>query len=259
MYHLMDPKQQELKSNSCWSTGYFVLNDGYIYCYSDAKKTQLNFFSQVYNNQCRGCRRFHSESIDRPHLIELRIIIDQETQSLCLATSSESETTLWMNSILKSIHVTSPDTVGKFDGSNCCEKFCHLILTDEHLFLMTRDVNSINFNVMDQKNVSDVTAVYISGHNHKSSCCYLILEFETILSPDSFEWSLYFVTGDERRKFLSSLTTCWERMFQVPLKTLSLDNHYGTSEDYDDFGSVARVTLEKVSLWHVKYASGLHE
>ena len=265
MFHLMDPSELELKSNAFWSTGYYVLNDGYIYCYHDGKKSKLNFFSQLYNNKCNGCRRFYSESCDRPYLIELRVIIDHQLQSLCLATSSEAETNEWMASILNSLHVTSPEAVGRFDPNNCCEKFCLLCQTDEHLFLLTRDVKSPEYIVMDQKNISDVTAIYTSGENEKSSFCYIIVEFETILSPDSFEWSLFFVSKAERLKFLSSLTGCWERMFQVPLKTQLLDDrseldNRPTSDDMtSDFGSAARLSLEKISLWHVKHAAGLTE
>ena len=259
MYRFMNHEEQE-----GWLPGYFVLADGYIYCYSDATKNQLKFFGQLFNNHCKGCRRITDDS-SRPHVIELKIVVDNVLQELNLAASNETETTEWMVNLLTSVNLESSENIGHFDGKNCIEKFCLLVMTEDAMFTLVRDVGSNMFLVLDHVNICDVVTTMTSSKKSDSSFSCVILDFEASQTSNSREWTLYFVSPEECQRFLGLLSLAWQELFQVPLQTIVLGEPFKDkmSKGFDDEdhseANIAQQTLERLSCWHRNAAFVLKE
>ena len=246
-----------------WTPGYFVLADGYIYCYSDATKNQLKFFGQLFNNHCKGCRRV-TEDESRPHVIELKIVVDNVLQELNLAASNESETTEWMVNLLTSVNLESAENIGHFDGKNCMEKFCLLVMTEDAMFTLVRDVATNMYLVLDHINICDVVATVRSSKKSDSSFTFVVIDFESSQTSNSREWTVYFVTPDEADRFLQLLSSSWEELFQVSLQTIVLGERLAKSRGhFDDEDnsetSIAQQTLSRLSSWHRNAVSVLKE
>jgi hypothetical protein len=249
-----------------WVPGYFVLADGYIYCYSDATKNQLRFFGQLFNNHCKGCRRITDDD-SRPHVIELKIVVDNVVQELNLAASNENETTEWMVNLLTSVNLESAENIGHFDGKNCMEKFCLLVMTEEAMFTLVRDVATNMFLVLDHVNICDVVTTMRSSRKSDSSFTFVVIDFESS-QTNPREWTLYFVTPEEADRFLELLSRSWEELFQVSLQTIVLGervrkpgkrNHTSCHDDDHSETSLAQQTLQRLSYWHRNAASVLQE
>lgn len=238
MYRKLD---QENGHESEWVPGYFVLADGHIYCYSDGAKAQMKFFGQLFNNHCKGCRRMDGET-SRPNVIELQVVIDNVVQILHIATSNETETTEWMVNLLTSVNMEFSENIGHFDGRNCMEKFCFLVLTEDAVFTLVRDVATNMYHVLDHVNICDIVSAVCSDRSKTTSFCYMAIEFESSQDSDAREWTLFFVSYEERDRFLKVLSETWEELFQVQLQVEFLSEGQSSS--------VSSETLERLSSWH---------
>lgn len=231
---------------SPWTPGYFVLSNGYIYCYTDASKSNLNFFSQLFNNHCKGCRRLNDETITRPHVLEVKLVVDNVIQILHLAASSEADTTDWILNLFTSIDKDTPEQVGRFDGRNCLDKFCYLTLTQDTLYTLIRDVNSDLYSVLEKVAICDIVSALISCVDESSSFCYVTLELES--SNNVQDWTLYFLTPQSRQCFMDQLSKNWEQLFQVSFQVMQ--------HDFSDQPNRKQV-LERLISWHKNAASAL--
>jgi hypothetical protein len=238
MYRFAGETDEQLETS--WSPGYFVLVDGHIYCYTDGTKGQMKFFGQLFNNHCKGCRRIMDDST-RPNVIELKVVIDNVVQTLNLATSNETETTEWMVNLLTSVNMEFSENIGHFDGRNCMEKFCYVVLTEDAVFTLVRDVATNLYHVLDHVNICDIMSAVSSSNNHKSSFCYMVIEFESSEASDARDWSLFFVSEKERDRFLNILSQTWEDLFQVKFLTAVMPSGSGV---------VSEETVERLCSWH---------
>lgn len=261
MYRFIREDEDDLFN---WIPGYFVLADGYIYCYSDATKNQLRFFGQLFNNHCKGCRRITDDD-SRPHVIKLKIVVDNVVQELNLAASNGTETTEWMVNLLTSVNLESAENIGHFDGKNCMEKFCLLVMTEDAMFTLVRDVATSMYLVLDHVNICDVGSTIRSSRKSDSSFTFVVIDFEVSQTSNSREWTLYFVTPEEADRFLSLLSQSWEELFQVSMQSIVLGERLQKSrrkheDDYDHSEtSLAQQTLERLSSWHRNAVSVLKE
>lgn len=230
------------QKESAWSPGYFVLADGHMYCYADGTKSQMKFFGQLFNNHCKGCRRLRTEETTRPNVIELKVVIDNVVQTLNLAASNETETTEWMVNLLTSVNMEFSENIGHFDGRNCMEKFCFLLLTEDAVFTLVRNVTTNLYHVLDHVNICDIMSAVSSANCATSSFCYMVIEFESSESSDARDWSLFFVCAEERDRFLKALSQTWEELFQVKFQTAVIAEGESTAVSYE--------TLERLSSWH---------
>lgn len=228
-----------------WTPGYFVLSNGYIYCYTDSTKSQLNFFSQLFNNHCKGCRRLNDETITRPHVLEVKLVVDNVIQVLHLAASNEADTTDWILNLFTSIDKDTPEQVGRFDGKNCLDKFCYLALTEDTLYTLIRDVNSELYSILEKVAICDIVSAFLSGPDDASSFCYITLELES--SNNVQDWTLYFLTLQSRQYFMDQLSKSWEQLFQVPFQVMQHDSDQPNRKQ----------TLERLISWHKNAASAL--
>ena len=228
----------EEQKESSWRPGYFVLADGHIYCYSDGAKNQMHFFGQLFNNHCKGCRRL-TEDVERPNVIELKVVIENVVRTLHLAASNESETTEWMVNLLTSVNMEFSENIGHFDGRNCMEKFCFVVLTEDAVLTLVRDVASNLYHVLDHVNICDIVSTLASATSSRTCFCFLKIEFESTQASDAREWSLFFVCPQERERFLARLSATWEELFQVPLQSVRLEGCVDADE-----------TVRRLTQWH---------
>ena len=229
------------QKETAWMPGYFVLADGHIYCYADVAKSQMKFFGQLFNNHCKGCRRL-TEETTRPNVIELKVVIDNVVQTLNMATSNETETTEWMVNLLTSVNMEFSENIGHFDGRNCMEKFCFIVLTEDAVFTLVRDVATNLYHVLDHVNICDIMSAVSSADCLTTSFCYLVIEFESSGASDAKDWSLFFVCAHERDFFLKLLSQTWEELFQVKFQTAVLPD--------SESCVLSAETLERLSSWH---------
>lgn len=243
MYRLIRSDEDNLPA---WTAGYFVLSNGYIYCYSDADKRSLIFFSQLFNDGCKGCRRLNDETITRPHVVEVKLVVDNVIQILHLATSSESDTTDWILNLFAGIVKDTPDQVGRFDGKNCLDKFCYLALTNDELYTLVRDVNTQLFCVLEKVSICDIVSAMLSSNDGNSSFCFVTLELES--SSNAQDWTLYFCSPRSRKAFMDKLSNIWQQLFQVPFQMMQ-----------DDFSETPdrKQVLERLITWHKNATSAL--
>jgi hypothetical protein len=251
----------QLTSTNHWRPGYVVIQKGHICCYTDSTKQNLVFFAFVCNNYCKGCRRLCTpDDINRPYVIELTATTNNRLETIFLAASSESDVTSCMQALFASINLVIPDNHGHLDADSNFEKFCRAVLTEDSLFCVIQDALDPTFSVLGYINVSDIVAAYSGDSEQSTNFCYLLLELDAAESTSlnaSNEWILYFVSILERDRFIRSLSSCWEKLFQVSLPVVPITDEAAESLSVD----IISVTgcIQRLDEWHANGAAILAE
>ena len=251
----------ESETEDDWRPGYFVVTDGYLYCYTDSSESSLYFLAQLFNNFCKGCRRLanNEHEIARPNVIELTIVIENLLKTIHIAASNEKDATKWMEALLMSINIKSCETFGFLKQESALEKFCTAVVTDDFIHILVQDTHEPYFKVLDCLNISDIIAAYYGDSDESSSFCFLMLELDSESTTDTSgtEWILYFLADIERTKFYRALKDSWEKLFQISMCATRIDEN--AADGMPATLSIVKETLKRLVMWHTNSASMLHE
>ncbi|KAI1301466.1 Chromodomain-helicase-DNA-binding protein Mi-2 -like protein [Halotydeus destructor] len=229
-----------------WTAGYFIVNNGIISCYSDSSERNLKFCASLINNHCKCCRRLSCpEDIDRPNVVELGLVVDNILQNVYIAASSEDDGLKLMQALLMNISIMKSDCKGRLCHNSKLEKFCETIVTEDSVFVLKQENLEPSFSILGYLNISDIVSAYYGNLATNDSICYLYFELDTTENVNfsaSSEWILYFLTEDERSKFISTVSESWEKLFQVSLSVIKVDGTAkpGSSNDMNSIHDMPR-------------------
>lgn len=251
-----------------WNPGFFEVGKGYLSCYSDQLRTNLTMFAFLCNNNCKRCRRLaNPDDIDRPYVIELVALSENRLETIYMAASNEEDVTLWMKALFIGINISHPDVHGLLEVESEFEKFCQIVITEDSLFSVTQFSVDAEYSVIGYLNLSDIVAA-ACGSLSWTSFCYLVLELDSAENANAsfdttHEWIFYFTTEIERQKFISSLSNCWEKLFQVslPVSTIDEENEQNLEEGQSSSAGCSRIcdNLKRLHAWHANCVATLNE
>lgn len=238
-----------------------------MYCFDDEAKKRLLFYVKL--THCKACQRIPSVP-QAPHdslsifQIDTSVNGDKESKILLIACDIEEELEEWVHMILRSVIRGGPEEnlLGEEDDFNDDDgltKFGHAVLTQDHLYLLTEDSQTLLYKVLyavDYAQILDVFTYTLplpqpqsspytnSSATTKSTALFncALISLESGIQPSlpgimgsssstsSKELLLYFLDLEERNKFLASLSSQWQRLFDVPFQINDLQSQTAASQ-----------------------------
>ncbi|XP_039611421.1 pleckstrin homology domain-containing family M member 2 isoform X1 [Polypterus senegalus] len=188
-----------------WKSCYLVLSsNGILYQYPDRTDVIPLLSINMGGEQCGGCRR--SNTTERPHSFQ---VILTDRPALELSADNEEDMAGWMQHLCQSVSKgIIPQGVTPTPCIPCC-----LVQTDKKLFTCHEDCQTSFFRFLGGADLTDVKAICTEPNKE-----YCIIEFaedrkQQFLPP----WVLYFSCTAELDRFLFTLETAWQQIFQVAL------------------------------------------